>query len=185
VRGAGRRLLALHLAFVPSLFLVTLAYTSRPPIPVAFEGGVLRRTPAAGREARLYGWIRAHTPLDAVIVQDPGPEGRQCTGNTSELPAFTGRALFTDYFHPAPGEPRHYLVAPYRDASLRVDLARRLAHGRARTAEDDRYLAALARPIFVVSFDAAVDEAARLAGEFGAPVFEADGVRVHSWRPHE
>src|SRR5262245_59630042 len=95
--GAGRRLLLLHLAFVPSLVLVVIAYTGRPPIPIALEPAALQRLPRDGREARLYDWIRASTPRDAVIVQDPGPEGRTSTGNTSELPAFTGRALYTDY----------------------------------------------------------------------------------------
>ena len=168
----------LHLAFLPSFALVVAAYTSRPPIAVAFEHGAIERTPANGREARLYAWIRAETPRDAVFLQDPGPEGRECTGNTSELPAFTGRSLFTDY-------ARHYLVAPQPDAAFRLDLVQRLARGEPPTAADDRYLAALRRPLFVVTYDASAGSSARLDAALGAPAFEADGIRVHRWRPHE
>jgi hypothetical protein len=158
--------------------LIVLAYTNRPPVPIAFEEGRLVRTPADGPEALLYDWIRASTPRDAVFVQDPGREGRRCTGNASELPAFTGRSLFTDYLE-------HYLVAPHPDARRRVELARSLARGEPPSAEDQRYLAALRRPLFLVSHGAGEATAARLEASFGAPRFQAGGIRVFVWGAHE
>ncbi len=172
------RLAFLHLAFVPTLALLVLAYVGRPPIPISFDHESLQRTPADGDEARLYGWLRSRTPADAVIVQDPGSEGRQCTGNTSELPAMSGRVLFADY-------ERHYLVSGHPDAARRVLLARRLARGEATSKEDDRYLSALRRPLLVVSFEADAATAERLAAAHGAPLFEAGSVRVFSWRSQE
>jgi len=176
--GARRRLVALHLAFLPTLAIVVLAYTNRPPIPIALERGELQRTPADGPEARLYRWLRSSTPADAVVVQDPGREGRQCTGNTSELPAFTGRSLFTDYWG-------HYLVAPHPEAGLRVELSQRLARGEPLARAEERYLSALGRPLFLVSRGADAATVERLASAFGAPRFEADPIRVFAWRAHE
>src|SRR5262245_27325459 len=156
LRGGGRRLLVLHLAFLPAFAILVFAYTGRPPIPISFEHGTIARTPADAPEARLYAWIRSSTPADAVFVQDPGTEGRRCTGNASELPAFTGRALFTDY-------ARHYLVAPNRDAPRRIELSQRLVRGDALAADDDRYLAALRRPLFLVTDGADRESGERLA----------------------
>ena len=174
MRGGGRRLLLLHLAFLPSFALLVIAYTNRPPVPIAFEHGALHRTPKDGREAKLYDWLRASTPAEAVVVQDPGEEGRACTGNTSELPAFSGRALFTDYRD-------HYLVAAHPDAGRRVAIAESLAAGATLADDDARYVAALRRPILVVTYDADAATIERLRNANGEPSFSADGISVFAW----
>jgi hypothetical protein len=171
-RATRRRTLLVHLAFAPIAFCVLAAYVGRPELPIAFTKSGLERLPADGDLARLYAWIRATMPQDAVVVQDPGVEGRTCAGNTSELPALTGRSLFTDY-------ARHYLVAPFRDAPLRAAITAKLVGGEKLDPSEQASLRALGRPILVVTYGGAPETAARLDGRFGPPLFSAGSIRVH------
>ncbi len=170
------RALLLHLAFAPTLAIVLLSYRGRAEIPLALAAdGTLERTPASGSLARLNAFLRSNTPAAAIVVQDPGAAGRQCTGNTSELPALTGHALFTDY-------ASHYLVAPHADAQRRASINRALVTGEPLSAADAGYLLALARPVYiVVPVGDAVAEA-RLVGRYGPALFAAGAIRVFEWR---
>lgn len=171
-RAIRWRTLLVHLAFAPILLCVVAAYVGRPELPIAFTNSGLERLPADGDLARLYAWIRATTPPDAVFVQDPGVEGRTCAGNTSELPALTGRSLFTDY-------ARHYLVAPFRDAPLRAAITAKLVGGEPLDEAEQGQLRALGRPLFVVTYGGAPDTVVRLDGRLGPPLFSAGSIRVH------
>jgi uncharacterized protein DUF2298 len=171
-RATRRRTLLVHLAFAPIAACVLFAYLGRPELPIAFTRSGLERLPADGDLARLYAWIDSDTPVDAVIVQDPGVEGRTCAGNTSELPALTGRSLFTDY-------ARHYLVAPFRAAPLRAAITAKLVDGAPLEEAERGCLHSLARPLFIVSYDGRDDAAARRDAAFGPPLFHAGPIRVH------
>ena len=171
-RATRRRALLVHLAFAPIAACVLFAYLGRPDLPIAFTPSGLERLPADGDLARLYAWIRATTPADAVFVQDPGAEGRTCAGNTSELPALTGRSLFTDY-------ARHYLVAPFRAAPLRAAITAKLLAGAPLDEAERDHVRSLARPLYVVSYDGMETAAARRDAAFGPPLFRAGSIRVH------
>lgn len=172
-RATRRRTLLVHLAFVPIALCVLAAYLGRPALPIAFTSAGLERLPTDGDVARLYAWIRANTPADAVIAQDPGIEGRTCAGNTSELPALTGRSLFADY-------ARHYLVAPFRDAPLRAAITAKLVDGEPLDDAERACLHALGRPIFVVTYEETDPAAAaRRERSLGPPLFSSGSIRVH------
>jgi hypothetical protein len=177
IARAGSRALLLHAAFAPMVACVLFAYVGRPALPIAFTPAGLARLPADEPPARLYAWIRANTSADAVFVQDPGPEGRTCAGNTSELPALTGRSLFADH-------ARHYLVAPYREAPQRAAITAKLVDGAPLDAGERALLFALGRPIYVVTYGADATAAARRDAEFGPPLFEAGPIRVHRYGSH-
>ncbi|HVP31938.1 MAG TPA: hypothetical protein VMW35_22550 [Myxococcota bacterium] len=169
--GRGRAA-ALFAVFAPVLALVLACYLGRPAVPLAFDGRELVRLPAHSDLSRLYAWIRAETPHDAVLVIDPGPPVRAFAGNTAELPAFTRRVLYTE-------RERHYLVEPYADAAQRYRVAMALASGEALAPEDRAALAALERPIFLVVPDLADRERlARIASRLGPPVFRAGDATV-------
>lgn len=173
---SGRRLRLLAAAELLALFLpmtlCTLAsFAGRPPLPIARDGEVLVRIPDDDPLARLYGWVRSATPPDAVFVVDAGHPVKMAT-NVSELPAFTGRALFVD-------QPSS-LAASYATFEERRELAAALAAGDAPSAAEHASLAWLARPVYLVSH-AADDEhlAARLEQLWGAPLFVAEFVAVY------
>lgn len=167
---------ALVVVFLPTALFTVWSYTGRPPVPVAF-GARLERGPADGAEARLYSWIRGGTPDRAVFVISPDDPIRAVLGNTAELPAFTGRALWTD-------RPRHYLVEAHPDAERRGRIARSLLAGRPLAADDASYLASLGREVFVL-VDPPLGRAVRdaVALRLGAPVFRAGEYAVFRWRP--
>jgi hypothetical protein len=167
------------LVFVPTAALVVGSYLGRAPVPIAAGGGRLLRT-GDDPLAALYAWIGAETPRDAVFVLDPGPPIRAFAGNSAELPAFTGRAVFTE-------RPKHYLVRPHPESAARVRAAQALARGEAPAPADEAQVAELAaagRPVFVLppdEPDAARD--ARLTARFGPPVFASGTTRLWRWRP--
>ena len=174
-----------HAAFAPMVACVLFAYVGRPALPIAFTPAGLARLPADEPPARLYAWIRANTPADAVFVQDPGAEGRTCAGNVSELPALSGRSLFTDY-------ARHYLVAPDRDAPKRAAITAKLVGGAPLDEGERALLVALGRPVYVVTYDDRVGgpadggsaAAVRRDAAFGPPLFAAGPIRVHRFGMH-
>jgi len=173
-RATRRRTLLVHAAFAPMVACVLAAYVGRPALPIAITSHGLERLPEGGDEARLDTWIVMSTPGDAIFVQDPGSDGRTCAGNSSELPALTGRSLFTDY-------ARHYLVAPYRDAPRRAAITAKLVSGTPLDADEAALLLALDREIFVVTYDERDERSAATArrdAALGAPLFEAGPIRV-------
>ena len=109
-------------AFSPVLVLIVVAYTQRPPIPLAFEDRQLHRSDVT-HASRLYRWIRTETPTDAVFVIDPGPPIRAMAGNTAELPALTERTLFT-------ARSDHYIVTGHPQAAQRSAVARQMLAAR-------------------------------------------------------
>jgi len=175
-RQARGRALLLHVACLPTLAIVLWSYLGRPPVDLVVEKGQLVRTPFGGPEATLLQWLRAESPETAIVVRDPGPRGRAATGNTSELPALAGRPLFTDY-------AEHYLVAAHRDAARRARITAALVAAAPIDADDERYLAALARPLLIVADDVDATREAALTARYGPPKFQAGALRVHEWSP--
>ena len=165
------RALAIVALFLPSLLLVLWTYTGRPPTEVVIQDGQLAQR--SGPRATIYRWLRVSSPLDAVVVIDPGPPTRASQGNTAELPALTGRTLFTERAH-------HYIVSPYPRAGQRVAIAQALARGEALSAEGQQLLAALARPVYVL-----VRGEARAAARarWGEPVVATEPLALHRWQP--
>ncbi len=173
-RPSARRIAWTMVVFLPVLALVVMSYTSRPPVPLAFEGRQLRRIDGT-HVARLYAWIRAETPPDAVLVIDPGPPIRAMGGNTAELPALTERTLFT-------ARSEHYLVASHAEAVGRASLARRLLAGAALSEDNANRIAGLERNVYIVADGAA--KSARpvaLSRRYGPTVFQSGPVRVWAW----
>jgi hypothetical protein len=172
--GALRRWRAAAIAavFAPTAAIVIAGYTGRPDVPIAFEGAQLVRTPAEAPLARLYEWIRNETDPDAVFVIEPRRPIRAMSGNTAELPALTHRALFTL-------RNSHYIVSDYPDVERRIAIALQLLDGKALAGRDESYLAALGRPIFLLSDDPlrTPQRLARLAERHGPPLR-----REGSWR---
>lgn len=158
-----RRSLWLAAAFVPMTVGLFLAFGGRGEIPLRASGGELRRLPADGPVALFYDWVATTTTPDAVLVVDPD-EPVKMSGNVTEIPAMTRRAVFTDHVT--------YMNESYEDLDMRRDLARRAVGGQPLTGADRDYFAALHRPVYVVSFHA--DRAAereRLVASFGEPAF--------------
>ena len=174
--AAARRLspfaaTALVALFLPTTMATLASFAGRPPLPIARHGGVLVRTPGDDPLAQLYEWARASTPADAIFVVDAAHPVKMAA-SVSELPAFTGRALFTDH--------ASALTAPHAEFGARRRLAARLTAGEALTAAERAVLAALRRPVYLLSH-AADDEhlAARFARHHGAPLFVAGFVAVY------
>lgn len=170
-----RRAIVLYALFLPTVLLVTWAYTGRPPVAIGFANGRIVRTPATSDAARLYSWIAASTPADAAIIIDPGPPTRAVAGNTAELPALAGRVLFTE-------RASHYLVAPYDDATRRELIARQLISGRTLTTDDTRYMTDLGRALYLVVEGASPPTGEALAKLYGAPLFESGPYAVYQWQ---
>jgi hypothetical protein len=175
-RVARARAAVVIAAFLPGLALLALAYTRRPPVPIGFAGREIVRVPDASPSAQLYAWIRRTTDPRAVFVIDPRPPIRASAGNTAELPAMTRRAILTE-------RRSHYLVKPYDDAAQRERTAVALVSGEPLSPEDERALAQLARPVYVVSDDAGdASLAARLRALWGDPEFLVGSTAVYRWR---
>lgn len=168
----GWRLWAVGLLFLPVTAGTWIAFDGRPPLPLATRGHLLRRTDAP--LSTLYRWIRETTAPDAVFVVNPDQPVKM-SGNVSELPAFTGRTLFTD-------QPS-YLTTPYRDAALRASLAGRLVEGEPASPDERDYLERLGRPLFVITWHADRPELTdRLASRYGPALFHQQNVAVFAWR---
>jgi hypothetical protein len=107
-----------------------------------------------------------------VFVVDPAHPVKMAT-NVSELPAFTGHALFVD-------QPS-YLTTPYAAFAERTQLAAALAAGEPLSAAGRAQLALLGRPVFLLSH-AGDDEhlAAQLTSHYGPPRFAAGFVAVYA-----
>lgn len=169
--------LGLVALFIPTALGTLVAFTGRPGLPLAFRDAQLIRLPETGPLGRFYDWVRARTPRDAVFIVDPSDVVKM-SGNVSELPAFTGRTLFTDQ--------RSYLTAPYPDAGARARLASRAANGQPLAAPQLDALRALRRPLYLVSYRAdRQDLLARLAELYGSPVFAVDFVAVFGVDPNQ
>ena len=169
--GLSRRAaLAVFALFVPVTACTLASFAGRPPLPIAAQNGVLVRTPAEHPLAQFYAWVRAETPRSAVFVVDPARPVKMAS-NVSELPAFTGRALYVDQ--------ASYLTTPHAAFAQRTALARALVAGEALTPEARASLARLARPVDLVTHAAGEPGlAARLRAQHGAPVFAAGFVAV-------
>lgn len=170
-RLGRRRMWVTGLLFVPVTVGTWLAFDGRPALPFAASGGRLERVPATDPVAALYQWIGQETAPEAVFIVDPSRPVKM-SGNVSELPAFTGRTLFTD-------QPS-YLTTVYPDATLRAALSGRLIEGEAATAEERSYLMRLGRPLYIVSYRA--DQAAKLTARYGAPAFQRDFISVYEFK---
>jgi len=168
-RFAAAALLAL---FLPVTLCTLASFAGRPPLPIASESGVLVRTPALDPLAELYAWIRRQTPRDAVFVVDAARPVKMAT-NVSELPAFTGRALYVD-------QPS-YLTTPHAGFAERTRRAAALTAGVPLADSDRDAFARLARPVYLLSH-AGDDEhlAARLTSHYGPPRFAAGFVAVYA-----
>jgi len=98
------------------------------------------------------------------------------SGNVSELPAFTGRAIFTD-------QPS-YMTTPYPDADRRTTISGKLVRGEELTVDEAGYVRGLGRPVYVITWHA--DDSGlleRLKGRYGSPSFSAGFVAVFGLRP--
>ena len=169
--AAPRRWAALALlAIVPVTAATLFAFATRPPMPLATSGRLLVRTPAGGDLQRFYEWARRATPRDSVFIADPQSPVKM-SGNVSELPAFTGRTLFTD--------TPNYLTSPNREAALRAQWASQIVRGEAPTAGQRDYLARLRRPIYIVNYKPGNEDG--MARLYGPPVFHRGMVSVYAW----
>jgi hypothetical protein len=169
--GAQRsRLILAVLVCLPMTAGTWIAFHGRPPLPFLAQAGTLRRTPESDPIAQLYRWIGSNTDRDAVFVVDPSDVVKM-SGNVSELPAFTGRAIFID-------QPS-YMTTPYPDADRRTAISGKLVRGEELTADEAGYLRGLGRPAYVITWhaeDPGLFE--RLNGRYGSPVFAAGFVAV-------
>jgi hypothetical protein len=148
-----------------------VSYLGRPGLPIAFENGTMHRTSTEGLE-QLYVWIRASTDPRSVFIADPARPAKM-SGNVAELPAFTGRTLFVD-------QPS-YLTTPHKDFNRRLDLATRLVAGTAMDRTDTQYLAALNRPVHLISYRADQAELAdSLTRLYGPPLFRKGFIGVYA-----
>lgn len=169
---ARRHAWIVALAFVPTFAMILACYVVRPPVPIAVEDAHLVRTDVPA--AHAYAWIRREAPADAVIVAAPGPPPLAVSGNTSEVPALTGRDLFTE-------RPSHYVVAPHPDAEARAAAARALLAGAAPTPAQAALLRAPGRPLLLL-VDPRVPAPARsaLALRHGPPLFAEGAWAVYA-----
>jgi hypothetical protein len=155
-----RILCGLLLVFTPVTACTLFAFAARPPMPIATTGTTLLRTPATGDLEPFYQWIRSGTPAQAIFIVDPQSPVKM-SGNVSELPAFTGRTLFTD--------TPNYLTTPNADAPLRSQLAVQAAAGRPLTTAQREYVLRFGRPVYIVSYrDEGVPALTEL---YGPPAF--------------
>jgi len=160
--------------FLPTLCVQVGASFGRPPLDLGFEGGRIVRADATGAQARLESWIRESTDARAVFVIDPRPPTLAVAGNSAELPALTGRTLFTE-------RAGHYLVAPNADGARRAEAAARLATGESASADDDALVGALGRDVYLVCRKPEKEPA--LERLHGPAVFRAAPLSVFRWRP--
>lgn len=161
---------AIALAFLPVTAIVLYCYVGRAPLPLGFDGDVIVHTDAD--RGRLYAFIRAELPDDAVFIIDNTTADVAMSGNTAELPALTGRMLFVV-------RDNHYVVKSYPDLSRRTRIAEQIFEGTALSDDDNSYLAALSRPIYVVDYHARDAEPARKrALRDGAPIFQSGDVSL-------
>lgn len=168
------RAVALFVVFLPVTLLVVWAYTGRPPVDIGFAESRLVRSPADSDSGRLYRWITASTPGDAVMIIDPGPPTRAVAGNTAELPALTGRVLFTE-------RTSHYIVSAHADAEQRERMSRQIVAGEALSAADERYLSALGREIYLVVERASREHDEAVTARYGEPLFESGPLALYRW----
>jgi hypothetical protein len=174
-RARRSRLLLAALVCLPMTMGTWISFHGRPPLPFLAQAGVLERTPESEPVAQLYRWIGANTDRDAIFVVDPSDVVKM-SGNVSELPAFTGRAIFTD-------QPS-YMTTPYPDADRRTVISGKLIRGEELTVEETGYLHGLGRPLYVITWhadDSGLRE--RLNGRYGSPAFSAGFVAVFALRP--
>ena len=169
------RLLIAALVCLPMTVGTWIAFHGRPALPFLAHAGVLQRTPETDPIAQLYRWIGRNTGRDAVFVVDPSDVVKM-SGNVSELPAFTGRAIFTD-------QPS-YMTTPYPDADRRNAISGKLVRGEELTVDEAGYVHGLGRPLYVITWHA--DDSGlleRLRGRYGSPAFSAGFVAVFGLRP--
>jgi uncharacterized protein DUF2298 len=169
------RLLIAGLVCLPMTMGTWIAFHGRPPLPFLAQAGVLKRTPESDPVAQLYQWIGSNTGRDAIFVVDPSDVVKM-SGNVSELPAFTGRAIFTD-------QPS-YMTTPYPDADKRTAISGKLVRGDELSGDEAAYVRGLGRPVYVITWhgeDAGLLK--RLNGRYGAPAFRAGFVAVFGLRP--
>jgi hypothetical protein len=170
-----RRAVMATLVFVPTTMCMAIAFSGRGPLPLAFENGILLRTPVGGPLESFYRWARTETPERAVLICDPERPVKM-SGNVSEIPAFTSRALLVDHLT--------YMTAPYPDREQRTDIARDAVTGRPLTQVQRDHLDTLDRPLFVVTFAAQDDGViAGLTAQYGAPVFQQEFVAAFALDP--
>jgi hypothetical protein len=167
--GDWRALALIAAVCTPTAVATVVSFTGRPALPLAYGAGRLIRTPADGPLQRAYDWIREHTPNDAIIVIDPD-RPLKMSGNVTEIPAFTGRALFTDQ----PG----YLETPHADATRRAGIAHSLVRGAALSQPDASYLHNLGRPLYLLVYGAPADRPPQSL--WGPPVFAAAPVTIYA-----
>jgi hypothetical protein len=164
--GAGRTALLVGLLHLPMTAGTLLAFDGRPPLPFRYLPQ-LERTPPEHAISRLYEWIRRETPREAVLVADPDRPIKM-SGNVSELPAFTGRALFVD-------QPS-YLTRSHAAFADRTRLARALVRGDVTSSGDSSALESLGRPVYLVTADPS--NRSRLEQRHGPALFESGAVSV-------
>jgi hypothetical protein len=170
--GQGVRAAVLAAVFVPMTLATVVAFSGRPPVPLTFERGLLRRVPPGNDLDTLYRWIETSTAPTAVLVVDP-LESVKMAGNVSEIPAFTHRALFVD-------QPT-YMTSPYPDLARRIALASAVTAGTPLTAEQLGYLRELGRPAYILTLHAdRADLFARLVATLGSPSFHKGRAAVFS-----
>lgn len=170
------RAMALGAAFLPTLLLVIWSHTGRPPVAIGTGGGRILALPATSAPARLYTWIENETPRNAVFVIDPASPIRAAAGNTSELPALTGRFLFTE-------RASHYIVEPHEDVLRRTRMASQMVHGAELSSADRRYVEELDRPVFVLAVEPSAAQSFALRDRYGDAIYRIDELalyRVHS-----
>lgn len=169
--------IAIVIVFLPTLLLLLMAYVNRPALPASFDSQSIARLPLDSDRTRFYQWARNETDPKAIFVVDPRERVALC-GNTSELPAMTGRSIFTE-------DQNHYIVEPYPDSKLRFAMAVRLITGTANSDSDLAYLTKFNRPLYVVS-DQSIEGLEPIKGmenTYGAPVFHVGTISVYQWRP--
>jgi len=167
----------LLLVFLPTPLVVLYSYLGRPAVALSMRDPVIRRVPETGPWARVYAWIREETAPDAVFITDPRPPLLTAVGNFPELPALTGRFLFTTL-------ERNYVISPNRDAPTRERIATSLVDGLPLSAADESYLDGLARPLYLIrEGEGAEGLAGEGVGSGGPPIFSADGIAVFAIRP--
>ena len=162
------------LVFLPTFAVLVTAYLNRPPLPASFQSERIVRTPFDSDRARLYQWVKNETDARAVFVVDPRERTALC-GNAEELPAMTGRSIFTEDY-------RHYMVEPYADSKLRFEMAVRLVTGEQSNDSDQQYMAKLNRRVYIVIDGAQEDHSPNtMQSIYGPPVFHAESISVYQW----
>ncbi|MFG0316085.1 MAG: hypothetical protein ACF8XB_02335, partial [Planctomycetota bacterium JB042] len=152
---ARRGTLPLGLGVAASLALVVpthaLAWNvyrrhAEATLPMSADGTRIVVDPAAYPLAGMYEWIRTNTPADAVIVANPWRRmlGKHFAGphHGEEIPVLARRPVFTDTLY--------YMTDYEPDQPARNGLLQRLYGGARLTPDDERALAMLRRPIYLL-----------------------------------